>query len=564
MRAKQGEASAVLLPPKQIVCKATQSLHLLSRKSSTSLVTSWAVPRSAAVQVLCKASSSRLTPPGVASTTQTLVKRSEGCCKPAMELQVEWMEALAATAPTEYLRRSPDGTSKLGQLYGLAADAGLVPPTAADDIARLHSLFEMALDHGLGGIVLDYIELVRPARRLHPEPGRASLTSPWRPSDFPLAGLLRQLPDLQRSAGSFPARLEVCAALAAQAAGSREGPPCVLACPRPQCHRLCRCGCLCCCRWCCCCCCSATEASAAAAGSAAAAAAAEASAARCLRHCAWLEGRLLTLHSSNQPCSRRVCVHSTSRCSACCRPTTCHPPLSTVDRPMLLRRSTPRSIPQHLSTPSLYSLSPTFPPAVLAKELGRLQMLRLVAAALQRPPAAAAAAAAEPAAAAGELAEAARLVQCAKVLAWLSQQGMAFDRATGRYFSEQEWRSVAAKRREGAAAAAAADSGLFLSDLAAELAQHGIDTRAYPPPSVDRLLTSLFLSQPSGGAGGSSRVTAGGRAGMAPAPPSSSASLADSDSSDSEAVLHVKLALLAYYLADGGFMTAAAITSGLL
>jgi hypothetical protein len=215
--------------------------------------------------------------------------------------------------------------------------------------------------------------------------------------------------------------------------------------------------------------------------------------------------------------------------------------------------------------PSLYSLSPSSRPAVLAKELGRLQMLRLVAAALQRPPAAAAAAAAEPAAAAGELAEAARLVQCAKVLAWLSQQGMAFDRATGRYFSEQEWRSVAAKRREGAAAAAAADSGLFLSDLAAELARHGIDTRAYPPPSVDRLLTSLFLSQPSGGgAGGGSRVTAGGRAGMAPAPPSSSASLAASDSSDSEAVLHVKLALLAYYLADGGFMTAAAITSGLL
>jgi hypothetical protein len=94
-----------------------------------------------------------------------------------MELQVEALEALAATAPTEHLRRSPDGTSKLGQLYGLAAAAGLVPPTAADDIARLHSLFEMALDHGLGGIVLDYIELVRPARRLHREPGRPSLTS---------------------------------------------------------------------------------------------------------------------------------------------------------------------------------------------------------------------------------------------------------------------------------------------------------------------------------------------------------------------------------------------------
>jgi hypothetical protein len=136
-----------------------------------------------------------------------------------------------------------------------------------------------------------------------------------------------------------------------------------------------------------------------------------------------------------------------------------------------------------------------------------------------------------------ELAEARRLVRCAQVLAWLGRQQLAFDRPTGRYSSEQEWRSVAAKRRDGASGAA---GGLFLADMAAELAAHsGIEALAYPPSSADRLLSTLFL-------GSSAASSGGGGAG-----------------SGGEAALHASLALLAYYLADGGFMAPAALVQGL-
>lgn len=176
---------------------------------------------------------------------------------------------------------------------------------------------------------------------------------------------------------------------------------------------------------------------------------------------------------------------------------------------------------------------------MLPRELARLQMLQLVAEALQppRPEGAAASAAAAAAAAApesAELAEAGRLVRCARVLTWLAGAQLAFDRPTGRFFSEQEWRSVAAKRRDGAAAAAGG-TGLFLADLSAELAGAGVDALAYPPPSADRLLSTLFLGGAAASAGGS-----GGERG-----------------------LHVRLALLAYYLSDGGFMQPADIVQGL-
>lgn len=175
---------------------------------------------------------------------------------------------------------------------------------------------------------------------------------------------------------------------------------------------------------------------------------------------------------------------------------------------------------------------------VLPKELGRLQMLQLVAEALQ--PRAEGGAATSVAGESAELAEARRLVQCARVLGWLGGQQLAFDRSTGRYFSEQEWRSVAAKRRDGAAAAAGG-AGLFLMDLAAELAAAGVDAVAYPPPSADRLLSVLFLGS-GGGAGGGGKAGSGG---------------------SGERGLHAKLALLTYYLADGSFMQPAAIVQGL-
>ena len=232
-------------------------------------------------------------------------------------------------------------------------------------------------------------------------------------------------------------------------------------------------------------------------------------------------------------------------------------------------RSSPHSLSRfrvppwlHLLTLTPRSRCPTLhpTPGILAKELGRLQMLHLVAEGLQphadggsTQPAAtttAAAAAAAAAAEAGELAEASRLLLCARVLAWLSQQRLAFERTTGRFFSEQEWRSVAAKRREGAAAAAGGGGGLFLSDLLSELARHGPDSPAYPPSSADRLLSALFLAPGGSGSGGAAAAGGGTFSGTFSGTPG-------------EAALHARLALLAYYLADGGFMQAEAVVEGL-
>lgn len=173
---------------------------------------------------------------------------------------------------------------------------------------------------------------------------------------------------------------------------------------------------------------------------------------------------------------------------------------------------------------------------VVPKELAKLRMLQLVFRALAQPAPAAAAFGAAGRAAAGqqqqqqqaaaattELAEAERLAHCAHAAVWLASQPLAFDRPSGRFSSEQEWRTVAAKRRD-----AAGPPSLFLSDMLATLAAHGVPALAYPAPSTDRLLAALFTAGSAG-----------------------------------REALHAKLALLAYHLLDGGFMAAEAITEGL-
>lgn len=170
--------------------------------------------------------------------------------------------------------------------------------------------------------------------------------------------------------------------------------------------------------------------------------------------------------------------------------------------------------------------------SVLPKELAKLRALRLVFTALAQPtPAVAAAqfgagsrmAQQQQQPVLPELAEAERLTQCAHAAAWLASQPLDFDRSSGRFSSEQEWRTVAAKRRDGAG-----PLGLFLTDMLASLAAHGVPALAYPAPSTDRLLSALFCM----------------------------------GAAENNALL-AKLALLAYHLLDGGFMAPEAIVEGL-
>jgi E3 ubiquitin-protein ligase HOS1 len=84
------------------------------------------------------------------------------------QLQLDVLELLAEQSPKSYLSRRASGQSVLRELYAQAAEAQLVPPSSpnSDDILRLHALFDVALDHGMGGLVLDYIAEVRPLQGL--------------------------------------------------------------------------------------------------------------------------------------------------------------------------------------------------------------------------------------------------------------------------------------------------------------------------------------------------------------------------------------------------------------
>lgn len=116
------------------------------------------------------------------------------------------------------------------------------------------------------------------------------------------------------------------------------------------------------------------------------------------------------------------------------------------------------------------------------------------------------------------------LVQCAEVAAWLSSEKLANYRPSGRYASEQEWRSIFSKRRDNAA-----PDTLFITDILASLADFGVDNVQYPPSSLERLLPMLFLS-------GSTSLPA----------------------------WHMKLAVLTYCIVDGGFLHAEAAVTGLV
>lgn len=71
------------------------------------------------------------------------------------------LQALAITSPTLYLSESSPGTTVLTTLHGQCLEAKLLSaPSAADDAEKLYGLFNVAVDHGLGSLVLDYIAQV--------------------------------------------------------------------------------------------------------------------------------------------------------------------------------------------------------------------------------------------------------------------------------------------------------------------------------------------------------------------------------------------------------------------
>lgn len=72
------------------------------------------------------------------------------------------MEALSAMAGKEpkhlLIKQSNTGKRLMHHLYQQCCTSGLIPvPTAADDVQRLHALFDLCQRHALGAVIVDYI-----------------------------------------------------------------------------------------------------------------------------------------------------------------------------------------------------------------------------------------------------------------------------------------------------------------------------------------------------------------------------------------------------------------------
>ena len=71
----------------------------------------------------------------------------------------EVIDTLITIAPREAFKRTSDGTRRYASLYRQAVAAGLLAAKAADDVQALHAVFDLAVDHGFGSWVLDYVEV---------------------------------------------------------------------------------------------------------------------------------------------------------------------------------------------------------------------------------------------------------------------------------------------------------------------------------------------------------------------------------------------------------------------
>ena len=75
------------------------------------------------------------------------------------------LQQLASMPPAEYVQRS-DGTRSVRTLYQQLQQANLITSEAASDVEALHAVFNVALNKGLGCLILDYIEEVCDSRTM--------------------------------------------------------------------------------------------------------------------------------------------------------------------------------------------------------------------------------------------------------------------------------------------------------------------------------------------------------------------------------------------------------------
>lgn len=73
--------------------------------------------------------------------------------------RAEALNSLASREPKELLIiQSTTGKRLLHHIYQQCCTSGLIAvPRAEDDIQRLHALFDIAQQHGLASVIVDYI-----------------------------------------------------------------------------------------------------------------------------------------------------------------------------------------------------------------------------------------------------------------------------------------------------------------------------------------------------------------------------------------------------------------------
>ena len=67
---------------------------------------------------------------------------------------------LAEISPNSYLNEPNQGCTVLSDLHKQCALANLLSSPAGDDAEKLYGLFNVALEHGLGSLILDYLKQV--------------------------------------------------------------------------------------------------------------------------------------------------------------------------------------------------------------------------------------------------------------------------------------------------------------------------------------------------------------------------------------------------------------------
>lgn len=72
--------------------------------------------------------------------------------------RLEALSSLASKDPKHLLAIQATGKRLLHHTYQQCCTSGLIAtPTAADDVQRLHALFDIAIQHGMTSLLVDYI-----------------------------------------------------------------------------------------------------------------------------------------------------------------------------------------------------------------------------------------------------------------------------------------------------------------------------------------------------------------------------------------------------------------------